>query len=141
MFLLLVSVSRNAYGKTITVDDFRSVSISPVISKIFEHCIHDRYGAFFESADDQFGFKKNLGCANAVYVLRSVVDYYVYVSFGYTTANICSVDLSKAFDKMNHHGIFIKIMERKIPVNLLLLFEHWFAAGVTCVKWGSVIII
>jgi len=59
------------------------------------------------------------------------------VSFG-TTVNICAVDLSKAFDKMNHYGLFIKLMERKIPVNLLLLFEHWFAVGVTCVKWGSV---
>jgi len=59
------------------------------------------------------------------------------VSFG-TTVNICAVDLPKAFDKMNHHGLFIKLTEKKIPVNLLLLFEHWFAVGVTCVKWGSV---
>ena len=40
----------------------------------------------------------------AIYVLRSTVDY--YVSFG-TTVNICALDLSKAFDKMNHHGLFI----------------------------------
>jgi len=83
----------NAYGKTITDDDFRGVSISLV--SIFEHCIYDRNGALYESADNQFGFKN----ANAVYVLRSVVDH--YVSFG-ITLNICAVDLSKAFDKMNH---------------------------------------
>ena len=124
----------NIYGKTVTVDDFRGVSISPVISKVFEHCILDRYGALLDSSDNQFGFKKNLGCANAVYVLRSIVDY--YVSFG-STVNICAVDLSKAFDKMNHHGLFLKLMERNIPLNLLRLFEHWFAIGVTCVKWGS----
>jgi len=41
------------------------------------------------------------------------------------------------FDKMNHCGIFIKLVERHIPVNLLSLLEHWFSIGVTCVKWGS----
>jgi len=29
-------------------------------------------------------------------------------------------------------------MERNIPMNLLMLLEHWFAIGVTCVKWGSI---
>jgi len=69
-------------------------------------------------------------------VLRSTVDY--YVSFG-TTVNICALDLSKAFDKMNHHGLFIKVMDRIIPVNLLSLLENWFSSGATCVKWGSVV--
>ena len=73
---------------------------------------------------------------NAVYVLRSVVEY--YVSFG-TTVNICALDLSKAFDKMNHHGLFVKLMDKNIPINLLMLFEHWFSVGVTCVKWGSIV--
>jgi len=35
----------NVYGKTVTVDDFRGVSISPpVLSKAFKHCVLDRYG-------------------------------------------------------------------------------------------------
>ena len=29
--------------KSIPVDDFRGISISPTISKVFEHCILDRY--------------------------------------------------------------------------------------------------
>jgi len=69
-------------------------------------------------------------------VLRSVVEY--YASFG-TIVNICALDLSKAFDKMNHHGLFVKLMDRNIPVNLLMLFEHWFSVGVTCEKWGSIV--
>ena len=33
----------SGYSKSLTVDDFRGISISPVLSKIFEHCILDRY--------------------------------------------------------------------------------------------------
>ena len=38
---------------------------------------------------------------------------------------------------MNHSGLFIKLMERRIPVNFLSLLEHWFSIVVTGVKWGS----
>ena len=64
----------NVYGKSLTVEDFRGVSISPVISKVLEHCILDRYGSFFETFDNQFGFKKRLGCRDAVYTCRCIVD-------------------------------------------------------------------
>jgi len=47
-----------AFSKTITVDDFRGISISPIISKVFEHCIIDRFGDYFVTSDNQFGFKK-----------------------------------------------------------------------------------
>jgi len=51
---------------------------------------------------------------------------------------VCALDLSKALDKMNHHGLFVKLMERHITVNLLMLLERWFTIGMTCVKWYNV---
>jgi len=68
-------------------------------------------------------------------MLRCITDF--YTSYG-CTVNICALDLSKAFDKMNHYRLFIKLMQRSIPNNLLLLLERWFSTGMTCVKWRSV---
>ena len=31
------------YSKSLSVEDFRGISISPVLSKVFEHCLLDRY--------------------------------------------------------------------------------------------------
>ena len=98
----LLKNSCSIYSKTLTVDDFRGVSISPVLSKVFEHCILDKYSHLFATSDNQFGFKRHSGCADAIYTLRCVVDY--CVSYG-STVNLCTIDLSKAFDKMNHHGL------------------------------------
>ena len=36
------------YCKSIAVDDFCGISISPAIPKVFEHCILDRYRDFFK---------------------------------------------------------------------------------------------
>jgi len=64
------------------------------------------------SSPNQFGFKKGSCCGHAIYSVRKVVDYYVN---GGSTVNVCLLDLSKAFDKMNHSPLFIKLMDRLIP--------------------------
>ena len=116
------------------VDDFRGISISPLLSKIFEHCILDRFSSFLATSDNQFGFKIGLSCSHAIYSIRSVIDEYVAGGF---TVNVCALDLSKAFDRMNHFALFIKLMKRDTPVNLLVVIEKWFVISVTCVKWGE----
>ena len=73
----ILKTTANVYSKSVSVDDFRGILISSVISKVFEHCILDRYGGFLLSSDNQFGFKKKSNCTHAIYTLRSVVDYYI----------------------------------------------------------------
>ena len=51
-------LSLRANSKTITVDDFRGISISPIISKVVEHCVLERYCDYLNTNDNQFGFKK-----------------------------------------------------------------------------------
>ena len=48
---------------------------------------------------------------------------------------LCAVDISKAFDRMNHFGLFCTLMDRLLPVNILQLLEDWFAKCFTCVKF------
>ena len=45
-----------------------------------------------------------------------IVDHFVNCGI---VVNICALDLSKAFDKVNYHAFFIKLMKRFIPVKLL----------------------
>jgi hypothetical protein len=127
--------SDDARGKPLSVEDFRGISISPILSKIFEHCILDRFKSFFVTSDNQFGFKKGLSCSHAVYAARKAVDYYIS---GGSTVNLCALDLSKAFDKLSHSGLFIKLMNRNLPISLLNVLENWFSISFTCVKWGSI---
>ena len=53
-------------------------------------------------------------------------------------ANIYSIDLSKVFDKVNHHGLYLKLMKRHVPAELLVIFENWFGSCVARVKWNDV---
>ena len=98
------------------------IAISPILSKTFEHCILDRFQSFFRTSDNQFGFKKGVSCSFAIRTVRGVVDD--IVSKG-STASICALDISKAFDKVNHYALLLKLMYGLVPVELLNLFESF----------------
>ena len=53
------------------------------------------------SSDLQFGFKKGYGCNHAIYTVQSTIDYF---TLNNSTVNVCALDLSKAFDKVNHYA-------------------------------------
>jgi len=105
-----------------TCEDFRGIAISPIISKLFEYCFIEKFGEFLSTDSKQFGFKKGMGCNHAIYTVRQVVDRFIK---GGNTVNLCSIDLSKAFDKVNHQALLIKLIKRKLPVALLDLLENW----------------
>jgi len=134
-YIVPIPKPKEIYSKSLTCNDFRGIAISPVISKVFEHCITKRYECFLTTADNQFGFKKGISCSHGIRAVRNIVDKYIN---GGNTANICALDLSKAFDKVNHHALFIKLMKRKIPVQLLCILEFWLTACFSCVKWKDV---
>ena len=125
----------NVGSKALKVEDFRGISISPILSKLFEYCVLDRYEFIFTSSDSQFGFKKGLGCSQIIYAVKSTVNYYANLG---TTVNLCALDIKKAFDKVNHYGLLIKLMDKLILNGLLRVLEHWFTISVTCVRWGNV---
>ena len=89
---------------------------------------------FLDSDCLQFGFKKRTSTSHALYTLRSTVDHFNKRG---SDAFVAFLDCSKAFDRISHFGLFIKLMERNVPLCLLLLIIYWHI-GMTCrVKWGD----
>ena len=73
----------------------------------------DRFRTCFSSSKAQFGFKKGLGCRDAIYTARTIVDK---ITAGGNTVSICAIDLTKTFDKVNHCSLLMKLMKRRIPL-------------------------
>lgn len=118
------------------IDTFRGITLSPILSKVFEHCLMELLCIYLYTDDHQFGFKANTGCSHALYTVRLVVDYFVQND---STANICLIDVSKAFDKVNHSLLFMKLMKRHIPVAFILVLKNWYNNVEICVRWNGVL--
>ena len=133
-YIVPIPKVKDGCSKAMKCDDFRGIAISPIISKVFEYCLVDRFSDYLVCSDNQFGFKKGLSCNHAVYSTRRIVESIIK---GGNTANLCSIDLSKAFDKVNHFGLYLKLMKRRIPVELLAVLENWLSGCFACVSWNG----
>jgi len=126
LFLIVMCV------RALSVDDFRGISVSPVISKLFEMAIQNKYSLFLQTSDQQFGFKKYLSCNHAINCVRNVIESFIA---NRSTVNVCTLDLSKAFDQVNPYALLIKLMERKLPNQIINILKTWFNVSVTCITW------
>ena len=120
--------------KNVTSDDYRGITICPVISKIFEHCIASNFD-HIKTSKRQFGFKKNVGCSNSIHTVRKAVKFF---NSRNTTVNIGSIDLSKAFDKTNIFGILCLLQEKNVNIGIINILENWFKKKSTAIKWHNV---
>ena len=68
--------------------------------------------------------KRNLSCNNATYAVKSLCDYYVTRG---STVNVCFLDISKAFDKVNHYSLFCKLMNHNTPVEFINVLVNWYS--------------
>jgi len=79
--------------------------LSASAALLVEYCFLEKFQALLSTGYNQFGFKNGLGCTDAIYFCRTIIDH--YVSNG-NTVNICALEVIKAFDKVNHHALIIK---------------------------------
>ena len=93
--------------------------MSNSISKLLEDVLLQSIKKY-DTFDDmhQFGFKKQHSTVMGCSVLKRVIDYYRN-NGSYVLA--CFLDLSKAFDRVNHKTLFTKLARLNIPGNLLKL--------------------
>ena len=133
--IIPIPKNSNACGSH-KIEDFRRITISSVVSKVFEHCVLLMIEDYLYSSSHQFGFKKGRGCRDAIFALNETVDYFVS---GVSTVNLCTIDVTKAFDRLNHNMLFIKFMQRKIPIFFIYILMDWYRKCVCQIKWQNLV--
>jgi len=70
----------------------------------------------------QFGFKKHCGCCHALFTFKEVSKCFiknggkVYCTF---------IDASKAFDKVLHNGLFVKLLQKRVSFKFVRILQNW----------------
>jgi len=116
-------------------DNYRGITLNVHLCKVLEMCILDIYGNYFVTSDLHFSFEKRVGCNDALYALQSVVRHFTN---GNSTVNQCALDMSKAFDVVNHFALFMKCMNCNVPIALLNILVNWYGMCTAVVRWDNV---
>merc|ERR1712074_42638 len=72
---------------------------------------------------------------HAIFCLKECIDY--FTSHG-SNVFAAFLDCSKGFDKVNHSGMFIKLMNRGLPLCFLNLLIYWYSNLTSLLKWNGV---
>ena len=68
--------------------------------------------------------------------MKSVSKYYTQQ---HSPSYTCSLDASKAFDKIIHFKLFRKLLDRKTPIVIARILLFWYSKQNVCIKWGRCI--
>ena len=130
----IVPIAKDRIGDKGDLNNYRGITIAPIISKVFEHALHIVFEPFLTASALQFGFKKKSSTSLAIHCLKETINYYtshgsnVYCSF---------LDASKAFDRLVHAGLFSKLLQRQVSLILFNVIIAWYADLRCRVRWGD----
>jgi hypothetical protein len=94
------------------------------------------FSNYFKTSELQFGFKLGVGCRDAIFTARSVIQYYNERG---STITACALDMAKAFDRVDFYCLFLKLMKRNMPRQFIHLIAFWYTNCVVSVKWDNYI--
>ena len=90
--------------------DYRPITITPVLSKIFEKLLYKRLSKYVENNNMlpnlQFGFRKGRGTCDALLTISSYLQRSLDCGL---EARMVGLDFSAAFDRVNHSALIYKL--------------------------------
>jgi hypothetical protein len=131
---IIVPLVKNKTGDLSSLSNYRAITLIPVISKLFESVLLRVTGDFLTTEETQFGFKKGVGCSNAIFAMRTTVDYYVARG---STVFTAALDISKAYDCVNHYKLFTSLLKAGVPRWLVDVLVNWYGKLFVAVRWNE----
>ena len=119
-------------------DNYRGITLLSCIGKVFTSILNSRISLFVEDTEimreNQVGFRKGYNTLDHIYVLHSVIEFYLrkkeklYCAF---------VDYKKAFDMTDRISLWKKLLQSEINGKVLRVIQNIYNKAKSCVRVGN----
>ena len=126
-------------GDNTIFDNYRPISILPAISKVFERVIFDQLHEYFHNRElyysSQYGFREKHSTELAT---LEIIDRIIQEMDKHLTPINIYIDLSKAFDTIDHNILMDKLKHYGIKDTAFNLFKNYLSNRKQYVQFGHV---
>lgn len=120
--------------------NYRPITILPIVSKIFEAVMYRRISNHCDEnkffSKNQFGYQEK-SCTEAA-MLHTLDDIYTALDSNFETA-LVTIDLSNAFDCLNHEILLAKLSKFNFPTFFFNLLKSYLRNRTQAVQIGEMI--
>ena len=130
-------LSLHKKGNTADPGNYRGITISSCLGKLFNSVLNTRLYSFLEKNEliprEQIGFKKGHRTADHIFIIRHLIDYYKQRR---KPLYFCFVDFRQAFDSVWHTGLLFKIANLGISSNVYNVIKNMYQKISLCIQSG-----
>jgi len=119
-----VLLVKDKMGNLNDVDNYRGITLSPIISNLFEMSVLEICNDIFSTDSLQFGFKTGTSCADAIFTLKTTDQYFTDEG---SSVSIASLGISKAFDRVHHFKLYNSLLSAGITIVIVDVLFNWYS--------------
>ncbi len=130
----LVSLPKDKHGDLCDSDNYRGICLCSCINKLIEWCFLTRYSDILSTSGLQFSFKAKHSTVMCTLVKKEIVNYYWN-----NGSNVygCSIDASKAFDRIRYDRLFQLLIGRGLPPVIVRLLLDMYQRQLSRTFWNN----
>ena len=114
--------------------NYRGIAFSSLLLKIFDNCIISLQESCLLTDDLEFAYKSKTSTAQCISTITEIINYYIKNT---SKLYMCTLDSTKAFDRVILVFLFIKLRKRKMNPLVLRCLTYTYCNQKVGINWNG----
>ena len=136
MLSTLIPLIKDKLGDITSSNNYRSIALSSLILKVFDWVVLLLHRDNLKIDELQFGFQQDTSTTMCTWLAVETIDYFLRNG---SDVFVCVMDMTKAFDKVQHSKLFWKLVEKGVPPIFIRLLLVMYNKQLANVRWNGVL--
>ena len=131
---MMIPIIKDKLGDSGSSDNYRSIAISSLIMKIYDLVILSVFSEYLELDDLQFGYQTEISTTMCTWLAVETISHYQRNG---SDVFSCLMDMSKAFDRVQHSKLFEKLLHQGMPPIIVRFILASYRKQQANVNWNG----